>query len=256
MAGSVLYRPEGTIGRILIAQPAKRNAISASMWHDLGAAALAAECDPRARVVVVAGEGDDFAAGADISEFQDVYATPESALNYTKTMLTGLGALEAVRKPTIATIRGSCIGGGCSIALACDFRFAASAARFAVTPAKLGLVYSIDDTRRLAAATGAHNAKDLLMTGRMIAGEDARRIGLVDRLCPADALDGEVASVAAELAALSPWSLGATKAMFALLAEGARNDDPRAHRLMLDAFEGDNFKEGYRAFLEKRPPKF
>ncbi len=256
MAGSILYRAGGATGRIVVAQPDKRNAISAAMWRDLAAAVRAAETDKAARAVIVTGEGGHFAAGADISEFAQVYATPESADAYTRVMLTSLSALESFAKPTIAMIRGSCVGGGCSIALACDFRIAGAKARFAVTPAKLGLVYSLDDTRRLARAAGAQGARDLLMTGRMIAAEEALRLGLIDRLYAEEGLDDAVAAFTGELAAVSPASLAATKAMFALLAEGAGNDDPRAAALMRGAFEGADFREGYRAFLEKRAPKF
>jgi enoyl-CoA hydratase/carnithine racemase len=256
MTGSIAYRSDGACGRILIAQPDKRNAISEIMWRDLGAAARAADADGAARVIVVSGEGSHFAAGADISEFKSVYATQDTALDYTRTMLESLAALEAVKKPVVAAIRGACVGGGCSIALACDFRFAAASARCAVTPAKLGLVYSLADTRRLARAAGAQTAKDLLMTGRMVEAEEARRLGLIDRLYTEEKLDGAVAAFVAEIAPLSPWSLAATKATFRLLGDGVADGDPRALNLMLEAFDGADFKEGYRAFLEKRAPKF
>ena len=256
MPGSISYRPEGASGRIVIAQADKRNAISAAMWRDLGVAVRAAEDDAAARAVVVCGEGGHFAAGADISEFADVYATRESAAAYTGVMLASLASLERLGKPTIAAVSGSCVGGGCSIALACDFRFAARSARFAVTPAKLGLVYSLADTRRLARAAGVRGAKDLLMTGRMIGAEEATAVGLVDRLFADDALAGAAAAFVGDLAALSPLSLRATKTTFALLGEGARDDDARALALMLETFDSADFREGYRAFLDKRAPKF
>ncbi|MBY0423082.1 MAG: enoyl-CoA hydratase/isomerase family protein [Parvularculaceae bacterium] len=251
MPGSIAY----AAGRITIRQPEKRNAISAAMWRDLGAAAAAAGAD-RPGVILVSGEGGHFAAGADISEFADVYATRASAEAYTRVMLASLEALAALPVPTIAVIRGACVGGGCSIALACDFRFAAKSARFAVTPGKLGLVYSLADTRRLARAAGVQGARDLLMTARMVAAEEAFALGLADRLYEDDALDAAVAAFADEARALSSWSLGATKTMLGLLEEGAGDDDSRAMALMLDAFDGAEFKEGYRAFLDKRPPKF
>lgn len=256
MTGTIAYHGGGSCGRIIIAQPDKRNAISAAMWRDLGAAARAADTDEAARLIIVSGEGDHFAAGADISEFKSVYATRDTALDYTQTMLKSLAALELVKKPVLAAIRGACVGGGCSIALACDFRFAAASARCAVTPAKLGLVYSLADTRRLARAAGPQCAKDLLMTGRMVDAEEALRLGLIDRLYRNDKLDDAVAAFVAEIVPLSPWSLAATKATFRLLGDGVADDDPRALTLMLEAFDGADFKEGYRAFLDKRAPKF
>ena len=256
MSGAIRYVPEGAVARIIIAQPDKRNAITASMWRDLGAAVAAASADAAARMIVVAGEGGHFAAGADISEFADVYATRDRARDYTQAMLRSLSALETLAKPTVAVIRGSCVGGGCSIALACDFRFAAASARFAVTPAKLGLVYSLADTRRLARAAGPQGAKDLLMTGRMVEAAEAHRLGLVDRLYADDTLDKGVDAFAEQIAALSPFSLAATKETFQLLSDGADDDDARPLDLMMKAFDGADFKEGYRAFLDKRPPKF
>lgn len=255
MAGAIRYS-RGVVGEIVLAQPEKRNAISAAMWRDLGDAAAAAAADPDARLVVVSGEGEHFAAGADITEFERVYATAESAETYTRAMLDGLAALDRLPKPTVAAVRGACVGGGCSIASACDFRFAGASARFAVTPGKLGLVYSLADTRRLVRAAGIQGAKDLLMTGRMIGAEEAFAIGLVDRLYADENLAEGVAAFATEVRALSPWSVAATKETFRLLRDGAGDDDATAMRLMLAAFEGEDFREGWRAFLEKRPPKF
>jgi enoyl-CoA hydratase/carnithine racemase len=252
----LFYRSGAPIGEIVLNQPSKRNAISASMWESLGEAAVAAERDPGARLVVVRGEGDHFAAGADITEFEQVYETPADADAYTRTMLASLAALEALAKPTLAMIRGACVGGGCSIALACDFRFAARSSRFGVTPGKLGLVYSLADTRRLAAAAGLANAKDLLLTGRLIDGEEAFAMRLCDRLYNDDELEPATLQFARALEEMSPFSARATKEMFALLKAGAADDDPRAGALLARSFAGTDFKEGRQAFLEKRRPRF
>lgn len=256
MTAALSYRPGAPFGEIVLDQPAKRNAISAHMWTSLAEAVRAAENDDGARVVVVRGEGAHFAAGADISEFAHVYETAQSARAYTEIMLGALAALEACGKPTIAAIRGACVGGGCSIALACDMRFASQSARFGITPGRLGLVYSIADTRRLVAAIGAAKAKDLLFTGRLADADEALAMGLCDRVETEAALAGAVAGFAQSLAPVSPQSLRATKAMIRMLGEGARDDNDAAMQLLVDAFSSADFKEGYSAFLEKRQPRF
>ena len=252
----LIYRSGSPIGEIILNQPAKRNAISAAMWAQLGDAVAKAASDETVKVLVIRGEGEHFAAGADISEFAQVYETPEKAQRYTLTMLDALKALEACAKPTIAQIKGSCVGGGCSIALACDFRFAGASARFGVTPGKLGLVYSLADTRRLAATVGDGGAKDLLLTGRLIDVEEANHIGLCDRLYHDAELEGGVREFASQIASVSQWSVRATKKTLRMLKDGLADDDPQAMALMLEAFEGADFQEGYKAFLEKRKPDF
>ncbi|MFN3959043.1 MAG: enoyl-CoA hydratase/isomerase family protein [Parvularculaceae bacterium] len=256
MTPTLFYRTNGDIGEIVLNQPVKRNAISAAMWAGLQEAATAAGADANASVIVIRGEGGHFAAGADIDEFEKVYATTESARAYTRVMLDALAAVEALPKPTLAAIRGACIGGGCSIALACDFRFAAETAKIGVTPGKLGLVYSVADTRRLVAAVGESHAKDLLLTGRLVDAGEAKAMGFANRVLPDNALDAEVAAFCRDLAGVSRWSTRATKEMLRLLKTGAADDDAEAAALLVSAFTHADFGEGYRAFLEKRKPSF
>lgn len=246
-------RYDASARAIILSQPEKRNAISAEMWRALGGAVKEAESDPACKVLKITGEGDHFAAGADITEFEQAYATKESAAAYTQTMLSGLSALEKCTKPTIAHIRGACVGGGCSIALACDFRFGATTSRIGVTPGKLGLVYSADDTRRLVRAVGIANAKRLLMTADIIGAEEARNIGFLDVLADDAELDNRVTEFMKRIEELSQWSVRATKKMFTLISDDSQHE---ADALMLSSFEGEDFKEGYKAFLEKRRPKF
>jgi enoyl-CoA hydratase/carnithine racemase len=252
MTPALSYRTKGNIGEIVLNQPGKRNAISAAMWAGLQEAATAAGADSNAAVIVIRGEGDHFAAGADIDEFEKVYATTETARAYTRVMLDALAAVEALPKPTLAAIRGACVGGGCSIALACDFRFAAETAKIGVTPAKLGLVYSLADTRRLVAAVGESHAKDLLLTGRLIDAEEAKAIGFANRVLPDVAFDAEIAVFCCDLAGVSRWSTHAAKKMLRLLKAGAADDDADAAALLADGFTNPDF----RAFLEKRKPNF
>lgn len=253
---ALIHQSGAPASEIILNQPEKRNAINASMWRALGEAVSAAEQDKDTKVLIIRGEGAHFAAGADISEFEKTYATTQSAAAYTQTMLGSLALLENCAKPTIAMINGACVGGGCSIALACDFRFAAKNARFGVTPGKLGLVYSLADTRRLVQTVGVSNAKDLLFTGRLIEASDAEKMGLCDRLYSEDTLYKQTQCFADDIASTSQWSLRATKKTFKMLSDGRADDAPEALKIMLEAFEGDDFQEGYRAFLEKRKPNF
>ncbi len=252
----IYYVVENNIGEIILNQPEKRNAISAIMWASLKDCIRTAEQDSSCKLVVIRGEGDHFAAGADISEFKQTYATRESAATYTKTMLDTLATLEGCTKPTIAAIRGACVGGGYSIALACDFRIANDKCRVGITPGKLGLVYSLADTRRLSQTVGISTAKELLLTGRLTLGADALALGLVDKLFDDEKYDQQLATFADEIITTSQWSAQATKKTFAMLEAEMNDDDPKALSLMLESFDGVDFKEGYNAFLEKRKPKF
>jgi len=255
MGDDLFYLRGAPIGEIVLNRPSKRNAISAAMWAGLKDALAAAEQDD-ARVIVVRGAGDHFAAGADIGEFGEVYRSPGEADRYTAVMLDSLAALENAAKPTIAMIRGACVGGGVSIALACDLRFAARSARIGVTPAKLGFVYSLPDTRRLIEACGVANAKDLLFTGRLVDGEEALAMGLCDRLYADAELPDAVLRFAREVEATSQASARMTKEMIGLLKKGVADGDARAREILRGAAAGADFREGYSAFLEKRAPRF
>jgi enoyl-CoA hydratase/carnithine racemase len=256
MSPALTYLPGAPVGQIILSQPLKRNAISAAMWTALADAVAAAEQDEGAALVVIRGDGGHFASGADITEFAKVYETPQSAEQYTRVMLAGLSALENCRRPTLAAIRGACVGGGCSIALACDFRFASDNATFAITPARLGLVYSLADTRRLVGAVGAAAAKEMLFTGRTLTASEAAAIGLVSHCFADDALDEAVKAFAEALAPTSRFSIDQTKKMMSLLEQGAGDDDARAMALLVQSFSGADFAEGFRAFLDKRKPRF
>jgi enoyl-CoA hydratase/carnithine racemase len=247
---------EGAVGTIHLNRPDKRNALSMAMWQALMDAVAQADADPLIKVIVVTGEGQAFAAGADIDEFKQTFTDPKAAEAVADITYRAQKRLHRNAKPTIAKIRGACVGGGCGLALCCDLRFADGTAKLGITPGKLGLIYTLADTKRLVDAVGPAKAKDILYTGRILDAEEALKIGLIDRLVLPEALDQAVADYAAEIAAASQFSARGTKQMVQQILDGVEDDTAATRQLFVDAFKGVDFKEGFTAFGEKRKPKF
>ncbi|MFP4518862.1 MAG: enoyl-CoA hydratase-related protein [Oceanicaulis sp.] len=253
---AVYLQRSGAAAHLVLNKPGKKNALSEAMWTAIPRLLAEAEADTGVRVLVVRGEGGAFAAGADISEFAEVYATPERAEAYSAAIAAALDGLAAFPKPTLAAIEGACVGGGCGLALACDLRFAAEGSKFGITPGKLGLVYTLNDTKRLIDAVGVSAAKDILFTGRILAAGEARALRLIDRLVEPAALMSAVEGWIGLAAKASGRSAAVTKQIIARILAGQAGDDAATKNLFLAAFQGPDFQEGYRAFLEKRAPKF
>jgi enoyl-CoA hydratase/carnithine racemase len=247
---------EGAIGRLILNRPEKRNAISGAMWRAIPDAIAGLDADPAVRVILLEGAGGDFASGADIAEFDTVYATRAASAAYADDMARAMDALCACRTPRIAVIRGVCIGGGVAVALCCDLRFAEAGARFAVTPAKLGIAYCFEDTRRLVACVGEAAAKDILFSGRKLDAASAFQHRLVDAVFPAATLEDEAAAYANMVAANSPASIAVARDFIALVQSGQLSDTEATRKAYLDILEGPDFQEGKSAFYAKRPPQF
>jgi enoyl-CoA hydratase/carnithine racemase len=244
---------EPPLARLVLRRPERRNAVTAAMWRDL--ARLCAEVEARADVeaVVVQGAGGHFCAGADIAEFDEVFADRDSARQYLQSVERGLESLCEIDRPTIAKMEGSAVGGGLAIALACDLRFAAEDAHVAVPPAKLGLVYGPVETRLLVETVGPACARDLLFSARSLGAEEAQALGLIHRRFPVSALEGAVAAQARSWARLSRTSIrGAKKAIRAALA----SEYDILRTVVEDAAMGEDFREGRAAFRDKRSPMF
>jgi enoyl-CoA hydratase/carnithine racemase len=255
--GELIVERDGPLAHLVLNRPQARNALTQAMWRAIPERVAEIAADVAVRVLVVRGvDASAFAAGADIGEFASVYSTPETARASSAAIEHALDAIAALPKPTIALVRGACVGGGCSLALACDLRFADASAKFGITPAKLGLAYSIADTRRLVAAVGVGRAKDLLFSGRIFGAAEAHAIGLVDRVEPSETIVAATLAYAQTIAEAAPGSHAATKRILARLAVGARDDDADANAAFLDLFTSADFAEGYKAFLEKRRPIF
>jgi enoyl-CoA hydratase/carnithine racemase len=238
---------------LTLQRPASRNAINAAMWRALPAA-LAAAAARQARVLVLRGDGGDFAAGADIAEFDTVFASRAATLQYAMTMGSALQALADWPGATLALIEGHCIGAGLALALACDLRCAATDARLGVTPAKLGLLLSLADTRRLVRAVGGSQAREMLYTARLFDAHAALGMGLVDELHAGPALAAAVFDKADLIASQSAWSVRHTKAVLGLVEAGMSDDNEQARNWFADAVETPEYVERLRAFRQRRKP--
>jgi enoyl-CoA hydratase/carnithine racemase len=243
------------VARLLIDRPEKRNAMDQAMWEAVPALVTKAMADPSVRLLLVgSAHPGPFCAGADIGEFATGSRDPAWRTRNQAAIRGTQLALAQAEKPTIAFIDGDAVGGGCGIALACDIRLASPRARMGITPAKLGLVYPLHDTRLLVDLIGPAQAKRLLFSGMLIDAAEALRIGLVQGV--ADDLMAAVEALTAQMLAMSPASQRATKAILQRIVEGAHDDDAESSAGFDAAFTGPDFHEGVAAFLEKRKPVF
>jgi enoyl-CoA hydratase/carnithine racemase len=226
------------------------------MWAGIPAAVAAFAADEAVRCIVVQGAGGKaFSVGADISEFGQKRDSPAQVAAYDATNAKAYRALATVPKPVIAQIEGFCIGGGLAVALACDLRYCDEGARFAIPAARLGLGYGAVGTRRLVATVGHAAAREILFSARRYDAAAALALGLVNAVKPAAELDAFVRAVAAELGANAPLTMAAAKAVINALATG-EGELAAAEAAVARCMTSEDYAEGRRAFLEKRPPAF
>jgi enoyl-CoA hydratase/carnithine racemase len=257
MAGRVRHEKDHAVGWIVFDQPERRNAISVEMWEQLPGAVAALDADPVVRVVVLRGEGGAFVAGADVSQFAERRTEAGAVSDYGRVAGRGMAALVQLEKPLLAAIHGPCVGGGVVVALTADLRFAAHDAVFRIPAARLGIGYEAAGVEALAGAVGWSSALDLLLTARRIDAEEARRIGLVNEVRPAAALDDFVRERAGRIAENAPLTLRALKVAARELRKPATQRDLDAVGAAYAAcFASDDYKEGVSAFLGKRKPHF
>ena len=246
------------IGWLRINQPERRNAISLEMWQGLADASAAFEADSAVRVVVLHGVGGrSFAAGADISEFEQQRANAEQKQRYGEIAARGHNGLAQLSKPLVAMIQGHCIGGGLGVALQADVRFAAEGSRFGIPAARLGLGYEYPGLAALARLVGPSAAKDMLFSARQIEAQEALRLGLVNFVCTPDELERRVRDYAVTIAANAPLTVQAAKAAMRVFERYSQRDDAASvTELVNRCFDSDDYREGRRAFMEKRAPRF
>jgi enoyl-CoA hydratase/carnithine racemase len=242
---------DGSIGRILIDRPEKRNAFNQEMWEQFPVLLGAALIDRAIRVVVVqSATAGSFCAGADITEM--MVHKDNTAWRAANQAAIGRTQHELARfaKPTIAFIDGDCVGGGCGIAMACDIRVATPRAQIGITPAKLGLVYPLHDSKLLVDLVGPGQAKRLLFTGQLLSAEEAMKIGLVELI------DESATPLALQIAANSAHSIHEMKGFVRRILDGQADDNLETKHIFADAFIKLDFAEGSDAFVNNRKPEF
>lgn len=257
MVDGITVRKDDAVATLVLDRPDVRNAITLEMYTALPDIVADLDRDRRIKVVVVRGAGEHaFAAGADIKEFGTVRADSISARAYNERVAAAERALADLSKTSVAMVHGYCIGGGCGLALACDVRLCDDRARFGITPAKLGLVYGLESTKRLVDLVGPARAKWMLMTGLQVPADDALRIGLVEQVTTTEALERETAALADLLCSRAQFSVRATKTIIGRIVRGQSADDEETAALRNSSFDTDDYAEGVRAFLERRDPVF
>ncbi len=251
----ILCERDGPLAIVTFNRPQQRNAMTWAMYEGLASACETVDGDPEVRVLILRGAGGKaFVAGTDIGQFQE-FRSPEDALDYERRMDRVITRLETVQKPTIAAIAGVAVGGGATIALACDLRYCTPESRFGVPIARtLGNCLSMANYARLVDLLGPARAKELIFRARLVPAEDALACGLVNEVVPAEQLDAHVREVAREIAGHAPITLRVTKESIRRLALHRRA--PESEDLILQAYLSQDFREGIAAFLAKRPPTF
>lgn len=242
-----------SIGTIIFNRPEKRNAIHSGMWERL--LQIVDECEANDDVKVMIFRGADetaFSAGADISEFHEVRDTGEKAYEYHERMVHLEEKIKRATKPSIAMIQGFCVGGGCGLAIACDFRFADPTAKLGITPAKLGIVYPTISTKNLVELVGPSNAKDLLYTGRLLTADEALKMGLINRIIRSDQIEKETYDYAKILVNNSSVTIKGAKMIINEVLDGAVDDSEAAKKMIKESVLSPDYMRRIDQFLNRK----
>ncbi len=256
MAECILVERDESIATVTLNRPERLNALDKAMWRALGDAVEALDGDDDVRCIVLRGAGDKaFAPGADIAEFETERANREQARAYNQVVERAISGLAGCRHPTLALIRGICVGGGLELAAVCDLRICGESSRFGVPIKNLGLVMGYFELRGLLALAGPAGAAEILLEGRIFGAEDALRLGLVNRVVADDAVVDEAYATARRIAEGAPLVARWHKKFIRRLADPTPLT-PEEIEETLDCYDTEDFREGYRAFLGKRKPAF
>lgn len=253
----VLVEDRGAVRHVVLNRPEKRNALSSAVVEELGAALSGAAAQPTVRIVVLRGAGPMFSSGMDTADLGALAAAPARLREWRGAILAIWSLCEDMAKPTIAQIHGACLGGAAELALACDLRVMAADAVFGIVETRVGLIPDVGGCSRLPALVGLGRAKELIMASKVIDGAEAERIGLVNRVAPADALDAATEQLADELLACAPLAVGLAKGVMNSAARpnlaGTLDQELTAQELCATS---DDFREATEALAERRAPEF
>lgn len=248
-------QPQHQAAIVTLNRPTQRNCVSLAMWKELGQIFERLGQDPAVRAILLTGAGGHFSAGADISEFATVRATAEQAVDYEIAVDACCDAIANTPKPTLAVVEGFCMGGGCHLAMSCDFRIAAPGAQFGIPAARLSIVYGVRGTQRLLALVGLAQAKRILYSAQKIGAEEGLRIGFFDQ-----ALQQPLTAALAFASTMvdnAPLSIAGAKVLLNGLAMGMGTlDDATVNQVVDRAVASDDYRDARQAFVEKRAPVF
>ena len=255
--GLVVTEDRDAVRHIVLNRPEKRNALGREVIEAFGAAVEDAAYDSSVRVVVIRGEGPMFSSGMDVGDLKDLSEDPSGLRRFRTPLLHVWNLLEEMLKPTICQIHGAALGGAFELATACDMRTMAEDAVAGIMEVRIGLLPDVGGCSRLPAIVGLGNAKELIMTGKVIDGREAHRIGFANRIAPADDLDAATEGLVNELLACAPRAVGLAKRVMDAAAKPALaatlEQEVTAQEVCAAS---EDFAEGTRAFREKRNPEF
>jgi enoyl-CoA hydratase len=254
----MIARKEGRTGFMIFNNPERHNAVSLDMWERAGEILAEFAKDDQVRVLVVTGAGTKaFISGADISRFESERSNEQAIARYNVTVERTYAAMEEFPKPSIAMIRGFCMGGGLGFALGCDMRIASDDARFALPAAKLGLGYGFGGIKRFVDTVGPSFTKEIFFTARHFDAAEALAMGLVNRVLAGPQLEPYVRDYANTIATNAPLTIAATKFIVGeVLKDADARDLARGEALVQKCFTSSDYQEGRKAFMEKRKPAF
>ena len=257
MSDLVLTEDRGAVRHVVLNRVDKRNAFDHELVLALGAALRAAADDASVHCVVLRGEGPMFSSGMDLASLQDLSERPDGLRAFRRACTEGWNIAEEMEKPTVCSIQGACIGGALELALACDLRVVAEDAILGLPETRIGLIPDVGGSSRLPQVVGVGRAKELILTGKMIDGREAERIGLANRAVPAAELEAATDALVGELTACAPIAVGLAKRAIDASARPTLSTSLELEVALQEVCaRSSDFAEGAQAFREKRPPEF